>query len=180
MWRAGWCTTTAASSSSASTARSLRGLRGTVLSALPSSASATSQKHRSSEKIAHPPTTSRCRCLEVRESSGSPAALTAHLSSSSFLLLLIRSRLHSREPCWRAALGLLVNSETGHSEDQQPNLRHALGSVSVWPVYCEFHSDLDQPNLESEFIPSLSQLDQPPAPHRTDRRSVPVRVINLE
>jgi hypothetical protein len=28
-----------------------------------------------------------------------------------------------------AALGSFVNSETGHSEDQQPNLRHALGSV---------------------------------------------------
>jgi hypothetical protein len=26
-------------------------------------------------------------------------------------------------------LGFLVNSETGHSEDRQPNLRHALGSV---------------------------------------------------
>ena len=26
-------------------------------------------------------------------------------------------------------LGFLVNSETGHSEDQQPNLRHALGSL---------------------------------------------------
>ena len=26
-------------------------------------------------------------------------------------------------------LGFLVNSETGHSEDQQPNLRYALGSV---------------------------------------------------
>ena len=28
-----------------------------------------------------------------------------------------------------AILGFLVNSETGHSEDRQPNLRHALGSV---------------------------------------------------
>jgi len=26
-------------------------------------------------------------------------------------------------------LGFLVNSETGHSEDREPNLRHALGSV---------------------------------------------------
>ena len=26
-------------------------------------------------------------------------------------------------------LGFLVNSETGHSEDRQPNLRYALGTV---------------------------------------------------
>ena len=26
-------------------------------------------------------------------------------------------------------MGFLVNSETGHSEELQPNLRHALGSV---------------------------------------------------
>jgi hypothetical protein len=31
--------------------------------------------------------------------------------------------------CTFTDLGSFVNSETGHSEDQQPNLRHALGSV---------------------------------------------------
>ena len=29
----------------------------------------------------------------------------------------------------REFLGSFVNSETGHSEDRQPNLRYALGSV---------------------------------------------------
>jgi hypothetical protein len=38
-------------------------------------------------------------------------------------------------------MGSLVNSETGHSEDRQPNLRYDLGSVKrvkvEQPVICE-------------------------------------------
>ena len=35
-------------------------------------------------------------------------------------------------------LGFLVNSETGHSEDRELNLRHALGSVKRVKVRASF------------------------------------------
>jgi hypothetical protein len=43
------------------------------------------------------------------------------------MAMLSRGSTHLVVMMW--GMGLLVNSETGHSEDQQPNLRHALGSV---------------------------------------------------
>jgi hypothetical protein len=40
-----------------------------------------------------------------------------------------RSQLDTQIRKGDVPLGFLVNSETGHSEDREPNLRHALGSV---------------------------------------------------
>ena len=39
----------------------------------------------------------------------------------------------------RILWGFLVNSETGHSEDREPNLRHALGSVNPFQKFCSQH-----------------------------------------
>ena len=64
----------------------------------------------------------------------------------------------------RSILGFLVNSETGHSEDQQPNLRHALGSVKRVKVRLlgflvnseTGHSEELQPNLRHEWAHLLT------------------------
>ena len=63
--------------------------------------------------------------FEGREAAGKGGGVAPeHFRPSDFLWAFLLTAKQDT-----LSLGFLVNSETGHSEDRQPNLRHALGSV---------------------------------------------------